>query len=278
MDNIHAIALQNGNILVAHGDAMRRGGGAVQRPQLLEPRDRGLAIARDALIHLTLRFGKMNVHPPTMCFTELAVGADDVRLAGILRMNGKVDADAPVFGVVVLLKQLHRLLDLRVLLHGLVFIKALHAAADVCLHARFRDGGDRLGGEKIHIGKARRAARQHLEDGKTAARRDVLGHQPVLDGKDLVEQPLTQRQAAAYAAQQHHGRVIVAVNEAGHEQLMLHAFVLLILPRRFFRADVVDGIAAHSEEAVQRRVHAVFPAQQKIAVFKKNAHNSLRFD
>ena len=257
---------------------MRRGGGAVQRPQLLEPRDGGLAVARDALVHLALCFGKMDVHPPAVCLAELAVGADDVRLAGILRVNGEVDADAPIFGVVVLLKQLHRLWDLRVLPHGLVFIKALHAAADVCLHARFRDGGDRLGGEKIHIRKARRAARQHLEDGKAAARRDVLGHQPVLDGEYLAEQPLLQGQAAAHAAQQHHGRVIVAVDEARHEQLMLHAFVLLILPRRFFRADVVDGIAAHPEEAVQRRVPAVLPAQQKIAVFKKNAHNSLRFD
>ncbi len=84
----------------------------------------GLAVARDALVHLALCFGEMDVHPPAVCFTELAVGADDVRLAGILRMNGKVDADAPVFGVVVLLKQLHRLWDLRVLLHGLVFIKS----------------------------------------------------------------------------------------------------------------------------------------------------------
>ena len=95
-----------------------------------------------------------------------------------------------------------------------------------------------------------------------------------------VDQPLDDdgEQAAAHAAQQHHGRVIVEVDEAGHEQLMLHIFVLLILPHRFFLTDVVDGIAVHAEEAVQRRVHAVFPAQQKIAVFKKNAHNSLRFD
>ena len=34
---------------------------------------------------------------------------------------------------------------------------------------------------------------------------------------------------------------------------------------------VDEFVAAHAEEAVQRRVHAVFPAQQKIAVFKKNA-------
>ena len=274
MHNIYAVPLQNGDVPVAHGDAVRRGGGAVQRSQLLKPCDGRLTVARDALVHLALRFGKMNVHPPAVRFAYFAVGTDDVRLAGVLRVNGKVDADTPVLRVVVFFKQLHRLWDLCTLLHGLVFVEALHAAVDIRLHARFRDGSDCLGGEKVHIGKARRAARKHFKDGKAAARRGVRRNEPVLNGKDLVKQPFPQRQSAPHAAQQHHGRMIVAVDETGHEELTLHILVFLILPCRSFRTDIINGIAAHAEKAVQRGVRAVLSAQQKIAVFKKNAHDN----
>ena len=111
-----------------------------------------LAVALDALALLARGLGEVDVHAPALFAAEVTVRLDDMALAGILRVDGKVNVNAPVRRAVVLFKKRERFGDLRVLLHGLVFVKALHTAVQVCLDPRLFDRPDGLLGEKVHIG------------------------------------------------------------------------------------------------------------------------------
>ena len=187
-------------------------------------------------------------------------------------MDGKVDANAAVRCTVIFFKECERLEDLRVLLHGLVFVKALHAAVQIRLDARLLRRPHGLLRKKVHIGKARRAARDHLKERKAARRGNVLPHEPVLNGEDRLKKPVLQRQSAADAAHERHGDVAVAVDESRRKKLACHILFKVIRRLRPLRADVVDLRSIDAEAGAAQRFISVFLAQQNIRAFQECSH------
>jgi len=108
----------------------------------------------------------------------------------VLRMDGKVNKNAPLRHAVAALKKVDGLLGTSILLVGLVFIKALAGAAKVCFDTRLYrvfHGGIRM---EIHIGIAGGAGGDHLQQRQPVADADVLLCKLILNGHHLFKQPL----------------------------------------------------------------------------------------
>ena len=272
MDDADAVSLQNVHVPLRHRNAVRRRRGRIERAERFEPLRRRFAVALDALALLARGLGEVDVHAPALFAAEVAVRLDDMALAGILRVDGKVNVNAPVRRAVVLFKKRERFGDLRVLLHGLVFVKALHTAVQVRLDPRLFDRPDGLLGEKVHIGKARRAARDHLDQGKAARCGDILAHELVLDRENGLEEPVLQRQSAADAAHQRHGDMAVAVDESRGKEPAAHVLFKVIGLFGFFLTDIVDLRLIDAEIGAVQRFISVFLAQQNVRAFQECSH------
>ena len=78
------------------------------------------------------------------------------------------------------------------------------------------DDGPRDGrGMPVHVPEPDGAAADHLEAGEAGSPVDVVGVEAGLRGPDLLFEPLHEREVAAVAAEQRHGRVGVPVHEPG---------------------------------------------------------------
>ena len=242
----------------------------VEETRVGEIGDRRLAVPGEAFAVLLLRLGDMEVD-------WSPEGAVRLRQRAAERLVRQVlGVDAEVGGHRVLLLRAHPL-DVAARI-GDAVVEATGDerepdAADVSAHAGFQKRDGHLVGKLVHVGDARRAACEHLDDAPARAGADVLGRHLRFDGKDRLLEPALKGQSATAPAQQGHGGMGVAVDEPGQDERLRAVAHVHPLSARCGDGPRADGgdpaVRADDDVALRDRP----PRQQHPAVLEPDRHS-----
>jgi hypothetical protein len=200
-------------LLLVEPDAVGEDGALAEHAEAVEVGGRAQAVSLDALPHLVLGLGEVDVDrdPALSC----AFGgptqqpfADRVDRVG---RQGGIDLRA-IAGQLVEVAQ-------GALLHRLrLAVGVEERTADSRAQAGVGDRARCGRRVPVHVPEARGAGADHLQAGQAGGPVDVVGFELGLDRPDHLLQPAHQRQVAAVAAEKRHRRVGVAVEERGEQR------------------------------------------------------------
>ena len=225
------------HILLRHMDAVRRDHGHVEHMMAVEHLRGRQTVFLHARVVFLLRLGQVHLQLQAVVDGILRQRVPELIRRGIFGMDGGFNFNAAIVIVVPLVLKCNKLLAGREGIEAEV-VSQEHgrAAGDIGLDAGFGYSLADLVAEVIHIRHARRAEAQRLGKGKRCRRLDGAAVEPVLARENIVLEPVLQIQIVDIAAQQVHGQMRVAVDEARHQD---HAGrvnnLLRLLLRRLFR-------------------------------------------
>ncbi len=148
----------------------------------------------------------VDVHAPALFAAEVAVRLDDMALAGILRVDGKVNVNAPVRRAVVLFKKRERFRGSACSAPRSGFRQSTaHSGSGSPSSPPLRPPRRSPRGKKVHIGKSSSCRPRSSRSGQGLAA--AISSRTSLSsiGENGLEEPVLQRQSAADAAHQRHG-------------------------------------------------------------------------
>ena len=196
-------------LLAVEPDAVGENRALAEQPEPVEVGGGADAVGGDAVAHLLLGLGEVDVDRQPALGGDLR-GPAQQRLAGdVDRVRGERRPDPERLELLLQAEVLdRRRLDL-----GDLLAEPEERPADRRPQARVADRARGRLRVPVHVPEVARPGADHLDAGEPRAPVDVLGLELRLDRPDLLLQPAHQRQVAAVAAEERHRRVRVPVDE-----------------------------------------------------------------
>ena len=132
-------------------------------------------------------------------------------------MDGRLHLNPSVVIAVPFLRQSYHLLRGGVGIKAVVLVKHSDGTGDIALDARIRHTLADIVREIIHIGNGGGAEPQAFRQAQQSGCTDRAAVPEILFGEDVVAEPILEVMVVAIAPQWGHGKMGVAVNEAGHQ-------------------------------------------------------------